>query len=227
MGRGVLYRDEHPGRPKEAHALKPNAQRAWDQATGPHAPSNVLGQVNRTWAEANGTRMFFGRTHHSVTPQAWAEQVIGFNITHALTTHLQRAIMRTEAGIFLHTKRGYTAGQDTRLYLTTIALHTATLGNFLPPSTKYRASQAFYRRMKRKSPKMTRVIQMSRLFTRPYNSRAQPYPIFTWLSFRPLIPHPATPFLVSLVQTKHRASPHSCSGSHWPGSCASQSCAAP
>lgn len=70
MGRGVLYSNEHLGRPKGVHALKPNTQRAWDQATGPHAPSNMSGRANKAWAEANRKRMFFRHKHHSATPQA-------------------------------------------------------------------------------------------------------------------------------------------------------------
>lgn len=124
MGMGLLYGTPHPGRPKGARALKPNAQRAWDLATGPHAPSNLLGRANLAWASMNKTPAFFGQSYHSATPQAWAEQILGFNIMHALAAHIKRAVDQTTAGIFPHASRGYTAGQDMRPYCTRTASRT-------------------------------------------------------------------------------------------------------
>lgn len=114
MGVGVLYGTPHPGRPKCARALQLNEQRAWDLVTGQHAPSNVLGRANKAWAAINRAQTFFGRSYHSATPQAWAEQVIGFNMTHALASHIQLGVLHTEAGISPHATRGYTAGQNVR-----------------------------------------------------------------------------------------------------------------
>lgn len=113
MGMGLLYGEHHPGRHKGARELKLNAKKAWEAATGPHAPSNLLGRADRAWAELNRTLAFFGRSYHSATPKAWTERFIGFNIAQKLASHLQRGIEQMVTGISRGAKRGYTPGQDT------------------------------------------------------------------------------------------------------------------
>lgn len=132
MGIGMLFGTPHPGRPKGAWKLKPNAARVVAAATGEHAPSDVLGRANCTWAQANKTGAFFGQTYHLATPRAWAEQVLGFNVVHALALHLQCRIQRSEAHLQGSMKRGYTPGQGLRSIGSGTAMQERLFDSLMP-----------------------------------------------------------------------------------------------
>lgn len=93
--------------------LPPQAQLAHDNATAPEARSGLLPQSDRAWRADPLTPHFFGRTHHTATPSAWAIQVLGYNITAVLVGHIQCGISNSN----VHMERGavrYTPGQDLR-----------------------------------------------------------------------------------------------------------------
>jgi hypothetical protein len=54
------------------------------------APAHLLAHANKEWALSAVSR--FGETHHTATPQRWATQCLGLNLSTALSTHVLRAI---------------------------------------------------------------------------------------------------------------------------------------
>lgn len=99
LGMALLYGLPHPGAPRGSQALKPNAARAFEAVTGPHPPRNMVGKANAEWIVARVKALFFGRTYHLATPAAWAEQVLGLNVTVALANLLRTGIRQSVVGM--------------------------------------------------------------------------------------------------------------------------------
>ena len=66
------------------------------------SPLALVHHANVQWKAIHPTpQKQFGRTHHTTTPQQWALQSLSLNISHALASHLDRALAQNSHRISL------------------------------------------------------------------------------------------------------------------------------